>query len=275
MGIEDKLKIMKKSKTKKKVKKSKTKKTSPVQEVRIVVQSAPPVLATPKDLEPIKEENKYTLAKSWVSEKLVHRMVQKTPLQHVYKRPGKGGQVWSYVTGNYVEKVLNFVFGWNWDFEVTSHGTQGDQVWVLGKLTVKDDAGHTITKTQFGRADIKFKKGSKDMLDFGNDLKAATTDSLKKAASLLGIASDIYGKTEIKQETGYEMADKPELPSGEKNAPTEAVVLKKGQKIGPDGTPTWVCEKDGDPISDQEAEYSLKIYGKRLCREHQQEAKKK
>ena len=28
--------------------------------------------------------------------------------------------------------------------------------------------------------DIKFKRGTKDMLDFGNDLKAAATDSMKK-----------------------------------------------------------------------------------------------
>ena len=37
------------------------------------------------------------------------------------------------------------------------------------------------------------------MLDYGNDLKAAATDALKKCASELGIASDIYGSEEFKE----------------------------------------------------------------------------
>ena len=35
-------------------------------------------------------------------------------------------------------------------------------------------------------------------MDLGNDLKAATTDALKKCASELGIASDIYAPNEFK-----------------------------------------------------------------------------
>lgn len=56
-----------------------------------------------------------------------------------------------------------------------------------------------VVKEQFGRADIKFKRDSKDMVDYGNDLKAATTDALKKCAAELGIASDVYGKNEFKE----------------------------------------------------------------------------
>jgi isopentenyldiphosphate isomerase len=56
-----------------------------------------------------------------------------------------------------------------------------------------------IVKEQFGRADVKFKKGTEIPIDYGNDLKAASTDALKKCASELGIASDIYGKNEFKE----------------------------------------------------------------------------
>lgn len=56
------------------------------------------------------------------------------------------------------------------------------------------------------------------------------------------------------------------------NEPQE---LKKGQVKGPDGKPTWICEKCKDPISPQEKEFSVKIYNKALCREHQAEAKSK
>lgn len=284
-----------KKKTKNKVNKSKAKKKTKktkkavqkksTQEIRIVVQAAPVVATTEKDLEPIKEKSKYMIPKTWVSETQVLRMVQKTPPQHIYERPAKGGGKWKYVTGNYVEKILNFTFGWNWDFEIVNHGKEGDMVWVHGKLTVKDDKGHTITKSQFGRADIKFKTDfvngkkvkTKDMLDYGNDLKSATTDALKKCASLLGIASDVYGKTEIKAETGQEVHETTNTPSlgikGPISEPINPQALQKGQVLGPDGLPTWVCSVCGDPISDQTHDYSKKVFGKPLCREHQNNKK--
>ena len=126
-------------------------------------------------------------------------MLGRTPAKHIYTRPGKGGGQWEYVTGIYVKKVLNYCFGWMWDFEVKEHGREDDLIWVLGKLLIKNKTGKVlIAKEQFGRADIKFKKGTKIMLDFGNDLKSATTDALKKCASELGIAGDVYGKNEFK-----------------------------------------------------------------------------
>ncbi|MCH7679477.1 hypothetical protein IID10_08945 [candidate division KSB1 bacterium] len=106
------------------------------------------------------------------------------------------------MTGIYVKKVLNYAFGFNWDFEVVEHGKEENHIWVLGKLTVKGFDNKTksegrISKMQFGRSEVKMKKTG-GMLDFGNDLKAACTDSLKKCASEFGIASDIYGKNEFK-----------------------------------------------------------------------------
>ena len=150
------------------------------------------------DLAPEKKGKSYMIPKSWISDKQVIQMVQNTPKKYVYTRPAKGGGTWDYVPGWYVTKVLNFVFGWNWNFEVIREGKEGDQVYVLGKLTVKSEDGKEIVKTQYGRAELK-KKESKYM-DYGNDLKAAATDSLKKCASMLGIAHDIYGKEEMKKE---------------------------------------------------------------------------
>ncbi len=132
-----------------------------------------------------------------LEQQLLH-LLRKTPKEHIYQRPGKGGGKWDFVTGTYVKKVLNYVFGWDWDFEVKEHGNEGEHIWVLGKLTVRGINGRTITKEQFGRAEAK-KKGTGGYLDYGNDLKAATTDALKKCASELGIASDIYGKQEFKE----------------------------------------------------------------------------
>jgi hypothetical protein len=136
-------------------------------------------------------------------------IMQSTPKDHIYQRPAKGGGVWDYVTGVYVKKVLNYVFGWNWDFEVKEHGIEGNLLWVLGKLTVRTKDGKAITKEQFGRAETKKRKDGTGYLDFGNDLKAATTDALKKCASEFGIASDVYGKNEFREIKYEELADLP------------------------------------------------------------------
>ena len=158
------------------------------------------------------------------TEQLVHIM-QATPPEHIYTRPAKGGGTWDYVTGVYVKKVLNYVFAWNWDFEVKEKGVEGSLIWVLGRLTVRTKSGATIVKEQFGRADLKSKKDGSGYVDYGNDLKAATTDALKKCASELGIASDVYGKNEFKEIKYQELdnLDKPEKITKSKEAKTPLI----------------------------------------------------
>lgn len=151
------------------------------------------------------------------SEQLVH-ILQKTPANHIYKRPAKGGGEWEYVTGAYVKKVLNYVFAWNWDFEIKEKGQEGDLIWVLGRLTVRTKSGATIVKEQFGRADMKKKRDGSGYLDYGNDLKAASTDALKKCASELGIASDVYARMEFKE---IKLQEEPEKIEGASEPATE------------------------------------------------------
>jgi hypothetical protein len=132
-------------------------------------------------------------------------ILRKTPSKNIRTRPAKGGGTWKYVTGVYIKKVLNLAFGWDWSFEVKEYKIEPffGQAYVLGRLTVNSN-GKTIVKEQFGRVDIKFKKepdahGNRIPLDVGNDLKAATTDALKKCAAELGIASDVYAPAEFKE----------------------------------------------------------------------------
>jgi hypothetical protein len=136
-----------------------------------------------------------------INEKQLLHILQKTPSKYIYTRPGKGGGQFKYVKAYYVKKVLNYVFGWMWDFEIKEHGRESNQIWVLGRLTIKNKKGEVrIAKEQFGRADIKFYKDrTKGELDFGNDLKAAASDSLKKCASELGISSDVYNEIEDRE----------------------------------------------------------------------------
>ncbi len=202
-------------------------------------------------------KEKLMLSTSPLNSKQLLHILQKTPKDHVYTREGRGGKKFTYVTGVYVKKVLNYVFGWMWDFQVVDKGREDDQVWVQGRLSIKNKKGEVmIVKEQFGRADVKYLKGTKKMLDYGNDLKAATTDALKKCASELGVSSDIYGREEFK-EVGLEESN----GNGKYSDPTEEPEYCHGvTRLG--------CP-EGATITKQEKEYSKKMFKKPLCRDCQ------
>lgn len=126
-------------------------------------------------------------------------IIGKTPAKAKRTRPAKGGGTWTYVSGSYMKKQLNMLFGWNWDFEIVSEQIliEAGEVVVKGKLTCRSN-GNTIVKMQYGNKDIMFKKGTKTPLSIGNDLKAAATDALKKCAAEIGIAQDVYAPQDFK-----------------------------------------------------------------------------
>jgi hypothetical protein len=125
-------------------------------------------------------------------------ILKKTPAQYVKKRPAKGGGQWDYVTGGYVKKCLNLMFGWDWDFEIIEQQVLHGEAIVKGKLTCRSN-GKTIVKMQFGNKDIVCRKNTEIPLSIGNDLKAAATDCLKKCAAEIGIAADIYNKEDFRE----------------------------------------------------------------------------
>lgn len=126
------------------------------------------------------------------------QLLKKTPPKYVHTRPAKGGGTWEYVTGGYVKKVLNLMFGWNWSFEIVDEQIMHGEAIVKGKLTCTSN-GVTIVKMQYGNKDIICRKNTDIPLSIGNDLKAAATDALKKCAAELGIAADIYNKLDFKE----------------------------------------------------------------------------
>ena len=119
----------------------------------------------------------------------------KTPADKIKTRPGRGGQVFEYVETGYIVELLNTTFNGMWDFEIESEQVGKSQVWVRGKLTVWVAPEIKITKTQYGGSDIK--KSGENIIDIADDLKSASSDCLKKCASLLGFASDIYWKEKV------------------------------------------------------------------------------
>lgn len=126
---------------------------------------------------------------------------QRTPADAIRYRQGRGGsQRLAYVSHAWVTRVLNEAFGFRWSWDVTDTVLFPDmhepvEVVVRGRLTVTTPDGGTVVKEQFGSADVKRYKDDR-VISLGDDLKAASSDALKKAASLLGVALDLYGASD-------------------------------------------------------------------------------
>jgi len=129
----------------------------------------------------------------------------KTPPSMIYERPAKGGGKWRYVKAADVIMALNTTFGGFWDFSIiTDEATalemavKTKSVVVRGKLTITNPTtGVSVSREQYGRKDVMFKKNTNEPMDFGNDMKAAASDALKKCASQFGLFNDIYRDNEL------------------------------------------------------------------------------
>jgi len=128
-------------------------------------------------------------------------LLSKTPEVYKYNRPAKGGsKPWTYVSGGYVKKRLNQIFGWAWNFTIVDKFREDNEVIVQGRLTIcNKDGAVMIIKEDFGKKEIQNTKGTSTPLSIGNDYKSAATDCLKRCAYQLGLASDVYAPLEYKE----------------------------------------------------------------------------
>lgn len=194
-----------------------------------------------------------TRTQSLLNQNQIQKIWNSTPERYKYTRPAKGGGSWTYIKGSYVRKVLDSVFGFNWSFDVETSLAEAFEVAkmsgsivVKGTLTgkVKSDGEWVeLTKTQFGRADVKWRMtgpngnktkmideytGSPIPLDIGNDFKAATTDCMKKCASLFGIGADVYEADEF---MAIEIVGSDEAKAGAKATKKKLEKMKKEVKV--------------------------------------------
>ena len=126
--------------------------------------------------------------------------------EEIKQRQGNFGQPLDYVSGYTVIERLNEAFESQWSFEIIQHEIQQDEVIVIGKLTAEG-----IVKCQFGSSKITKAKSTDEIISLADDLKSATTDALKKCATLLGVGLHLYAdksvdntkpKTSQKQDNG-------------------------------------------------------------------------
>jgi len=109
-------------------------------------------------------------------------------------REGSFGQTLAYVPGHVVIERLNQAFESLWSFEIAAHEVHVDEVIVIGKLTAEG-----IAKTQFGSSRITRARETGEMVSLADDLKAATTDALKKCATLFGVGLHLYADKPVTQ----------------------------------------------------------------------------
>ncbi len=142
-----------------------------------------------------------------------------TPKNVIKTRQGGGGKVLSYVSADYVIRTLNTAFGFNWDLVILDekllpNDQEPREAIVKAQLVIHGPNGQLV-KTQFGGQDCKkhncyackndYKRksackvcggtGKGDYISIADDLKGAASDALKKCASMVGIALDLYGNT--------------------------------------------------------------------------------
>lgn len=111
--------------------------------------------------------------------------------EQIKQREGQGGKRLNYVEAHTVVARLNEACGEDgWSFELVEHAIHDDEVVVVAKLTANG-----IVKMSFGGADIARDRDGRP-LSIADSLKAAGSDALKKAASLLGVGLHLYGASE-------------------------------------------------------------------------------
>jgi recombination DNA repair RAD52 pathway protein len=107
----------------------------------------------------------------------------------IKQREGSFGKMLDYIEGHAVIQRLNDAFDGSWSFTINQHEIlkETDEVIVIGELK----AGNVV-KTQFGSSRITRAKEGGEIISLADDLKAAATDALKKAATLLGVGLHLY-----------------------------------------------------------------------------------
>jgi len=177
------------------------------------------------------------IVKSTITEAQFLIISGRTPKSVIKKRPGKGGKVFSYVPHGYVVAVLNRAFGFNWDFETVPQNNEmfkvlplvmgpdkngkevvyrNPSVLVHGKLTVRiiDPTDARVTLATIVKTATGEKEATRGM-SWGGLVKSAESDALKKAASKLGVALDLY----------WQDADSDYIPSAPKT-PEELHIIE-------------------------------------------------
>jgi hypothetical protein len=150
------------------------------------------------------------------------------PTELIRQREGQDGKMLSYLETHVVIERLNEGCD-AWSFEVVEHHVYKAGV-VVGRLTADG-----LVKMAFGGSAITFNHAGK-VVSLSDDLKAAASDALKKAASMLGVGLELYARrsaTGRSASTGQSAGPRPDNtgrgppPPGRETTPTADVATQK------------------------------------------------
>ncbi|MCP4607042.1 MAG: hypothetical protein GY847_42100 [Proteobacteria bacterium] len=145
-------------------------------------------------------------------EKPVREALEKHfPVSEVRQRKGNFGKKITFVEANAIIERLNECFEQNWNFTVVEHMTlDTGEVLVIGRL-----AAFGVTKEAFGKSSPAISKESGEMISLADAYKSAATDSLKKAATLLGVGTYLYSDEYQGEDRPSRLVPRPNRPNVE------------------------------------------------------------
>lgn len=125
------------------------------------------------------------------------------PFDKTFERQIPGGRMLTYITSEQVVSRLNeaqakFGIAWNWYLDPIS-APSGDDVYVSGYISMDLPTTRTYctnaTRAGIGGSKVR-RSRSGDIVDLGNDYKAAETAAFKRAASKFGVGLYLYERDE-------------------------------------------------------------------------------
>lgn len=146
-----------------------------------------------KTKEKVKRRSKKEILKDiTLQEKLALKFPEKSVRVRILMESGGQTKELSYLPGDKIIERLNECFDGKWSFSIQDKivDVSIGHVAILGRLeVVLDDV--PVVKEQWGSSVMSTFSNGK-VINLGNDIKAATTDSLKKCATLLGVGLYLY-----------------------------------------------------------------------------------
>ena len=131
----------------------------------------------------------------------------------IRQREGRSGKMLDYVEAHAVIDRLNEAFDGEWSFRIKTYWKEDEEVVVMGILSACGQE-----KQQFGCSQITRRKQDGQYASIGDDLKAAASDALKKCATAIGVALELYGR-----------GDKGSRPTQAPQAPPDPVDAERSQ----------------------------------------------
>ena len=187
----------------------------------------------------------------------------KTPKWAIRYKP-KGGKQMPYVPHGYIRDVLNKAFGFDWDFRVLTafdgkpydlreqdEGRKTINVLtVLGELTVR--VHNPVEPTDIIASIVKQEFGSqiwRSEMEFGDALKGASSDALKRCGVSMGIALDLYYNDDAAK-LAWELAEKERFEAEQKLQRLAEMQMRVRELSNTGKTPREVAEQLGISVAE-------------------------